>query len=84
MQLKASIGILAAALVLTLSACEQRKKDESMDKSGMGTAETGCCQHAESACAGDVTKSQCDQMSGKFHKDHMCRTDNGKCARKER
>ncbi|WP_444887696.1 hypothetical protein [Microbulbifer sp. JMSA008] len=82
MQFKASIGILAAALVLTLSACEQRKKEESMEKGGMGTAETGCCQHAESACAGDVTKSQCDQMSGKFHKEHMCRTDTGKCARK--
>ncbi|AWF79445.1 hypothetical protein BTJ40_00600 [Microbulbifer sp. A4B17] len=83
MRLKASVGILAAAMVLTLSACEQRKKDEGMNSGqGMGATETGCCQHAENACAGDVTKSQCDQMTGKFHKDHMCHTDTGKCARK--
>ncbi|WP_444929231.1 hypothetical protein ACJJIF_15480 [Microbulbifer sp. SSSA002] len=82
MRLRASIGILAAAMVLTLSACEQRKKEEGMNGTGMGSAETGCCQHAENACAGDVSKSQCDQMTGKFHKEHICRTDTGKCAPK--
>ena len=44
--------------------------------------ETGCCQHGETACAGDVTKSQCDQMNGKFHSGEMCRTDTGKCTSK--
>ena len=48
-----------------------------------GTVQTGCCQHTQSACAGDVTKSQCDQMDGTFYADHMCMTDTGKCARQE-
>ncbi|MDP5208203.1 hypothetical protein [Microbulbifer sp. 2205BS26-8] len=83
MRLKTSIGVLAAVMVLTLSACGQ-KKEGMGEGMGMDKSEMGCCQHGENACASDVTKSQCDQMAGKFHKDHMCSTDAGKCTRKER